>query len=102
MELNNHIKSEINKNKQETIEEAVKRLCVFNISKSQDEIRSVFFRLGAEWQQERSYSEEDMNQFAFQCVASFLSNNENKVEMSLVEIILDRNIKKFEQFKNKL
>ena len=51
--------------------------------------------------QQKGYSEEDMKQFAFQCVANFLSNNDNKVEMSLVEVITDRNNKKFEQFKNK-
>jgi hypothetical protein len=51
--------------------------------------------------QQQGYSEEDMKQFAFQCVANFLSNNDNKVEMSLVEVITDRNNKKFEQFKNK-
>jgi hypothetical protein len=47
------------------------------------------------------YSEEDMKQFAFDCVANFLSNNDNKVEMELVEVIIDRNNKKFEQFKKK-
>jgi hypothetical protein len=49
--------------------------------------------------QKQGYSEEDMKQFAFECVANFLSNNDNKVEMSLVEVITDRNNKKFEQFK---
>lgn len=49
----------------------------------------------------RMYSEENMKQFAFDCVANFLSNNDNKVEMELVEVIIDRNNKKFEQFKKK-
>jgi hypothetical protein len=58
-------------------------------------------RLGAKWQQERMYSEEDMKQFAWECVANFLSNNDNEVEMALVEVIIDRNSKQFEQFKKK-
>lgn len=51
--------------------------------------------------EQQGYSEEDMKQFAFVCVANFLSNNNNKVEMSLVEVITDRNDEKFEQFKKK-
>jgi hypothetical protein len=51
--------------------------------------------------EERSYSEEDMKQFAWECVANFLSNSDNKVEMALVEVIMDRNSKQFEQFKKK-
>ena len=51
--------------------------------------------------EEKSYSEEDMKQFAWDCVANFLSNNDNKVEMALVEVIMDRNSKQFEQFKKK-
>jgi hypothetical protein len=49
----------------------------------------------------RMYSEEEVKQFAFECVTNFLSNSENKVEIGLVDVILDRNNKKFEQFKNK-
>jgi len=56
---------------------------------------------GAKWQAERMYSEEDMKQFAWECVANFLSNNVNEVEMALVEVIIDRNSKQFEQFKKK-
>jgi len=54
-----------------------------------------------EHQQERTYSEEDMKQFAWECVANFLSNNVNEVERALVEVIIDRNSKQFEQFKKK-
>jgi hypothetical protein len=58
----------------------------------------------AKWQQEQDknkYSEEDMKQFAWECVANFLSNNDNKVEIALTEVIIDRNNKQFEQFKKK-
>ena len=79
----------------ETIEEAAKRLCNFSLSE-----RVGFYKC-FDWQQERSYSEEDMKQFAYNCVAGFLSNEESKLEMELVGIIMDRNNKKFEQFKNK-
>jgi hypothetical protein len=51
--------------------------------------------------QERMYSEEDMKQFAFECVANFLSNNDNKVEIKLVDVIIDRLNPQFEQFKKK-
>lgn len=47
------------------------------------------------------YSEEDMKQFAGQCVANFLSNRDNQIEMSLVEVIIDRNNLEFEKFKKK-
>lgn len=65
----------------------------------QEELENRF----AEWwgNQQKGYSEEDMKQYAFQCVANFLSNNDNKVEIELVEIIIDRNKNVFEQFKNK-
>jgi hypothetical protein len=56
---------------------------------------------GVKWQQERSYSEEDLKQFAWQCVANFLSNKNNAVEQNLVEVIMDRNNLEFEQFKKK-
>jgi hypothetical protein len=57
--------------------------------------------LFAKWQQERMYSEDDMKQFAFECVANFLSNDDNKVEIKLVDVIIDRLNNKFEQFKKK-
>jgi hypothetical protein len=66
------------------------------------------FREGYEesnkWQTEQDknkYSEKDMKQFAFECVANFLSNNDNQVEIKLVDVIIDRLNNQFEQFKNK-
>jgi hypothetical protein len=52
-------------------------------------------------EKDQIYSEEDMKQFAWECVSNFLSNNVNEVEIALVEVIIDRNNKKFEQFKKK-
>jgi hypothetical protein len=52
-------------------------------------------------QDKKMYSEEDMKQFAWECVANFLSNNDNKIEIALTEVIIDRNNKQFEQIKNK-
>jgi translation initiation factor 2 beta subunit (eIF-2beta)/eIF-5 len=49
--------------------------------------------------QERMYSEKDMKQYAWQCVANFLSNSKNEVEQNLVEVIIDRNNDVFNQFK---
>ena len=60
------------------------------------------FKDGAKWQQERMYTEEDMKQFAFECVANFLSNDDNMVEIKLVEVVIDRVNTKFEKFKNLL
>jgi hypothetical protein len=37
----------------ETLEEAIKRMCIFKVSNINDEIRTVNFELGAKWQQER-------------------------------------------------
>jgi hypothetical protein len=54
-----------------------------------------------EGKQERMYSGEDMKQFAFECVANFLSNDDNKVEIKLVDVVIDRVNTKFEQFKKK-
>jgi len=54
-----------------------------------------------EGKQERVYSGEDMKQFAFECVANFLSNDDNKVEIKLVDVVIDRVNTKFEQFKKK-
>ena len=67
---------------------------------SVDEVYRVFCEVIKE-QNNNKYSEEDMKQYAFQCVANFLSNNDNKVEIELAEIIIDRNKNVFEQFKNK-
>jgi hypothetical protein len=54
-----------------------------------------------ELKQERMYTKEDMNQFAFECVTNFLSNDDNKVEIKLIEVIINRNNLIFEKFKNK-
>ena len=81
--------------KQETLEEVAANLADPNLCKTDNWIA------GAKWQQERSYSEEDMKQFAFECVGKFLSNDDNKVEIKLVDVIIDRLNKHFEQFKKK-
>jgi hypothetical protein len=47
----------------------------------------------------RLYTEEQMKQYAFECVANFLSNNANSIEQKLVEVIIDRNNEQFEVFK---
>jgi hypothetical protein len=83
--------------KQETLQEAAE-----NYIKGDDLTtfsQRAFFIAGAKWMQERMYNGDDMKQFAFQCVANFLSNNENKVEMNLVDVIIDRLNNEFEQFK---
>lgn len=52
-------------------------------------------------QNEKLYSEKDIKQFAFECVAKFLSNDANEIEMALLEVIMGRNDKQFKQFKKK-
>jgi len=59
------------------------------------------FKFGANYLAERMYSEEDMKQFAWKCVANFLSNKNNEIEQELVEVIMGRNNLEFEQFKKK-
>jgi hypothetical protein len=93
-------------NKQETPEEAADRANGYNVyaKETKAPIFKEGFTTGAKWQQEQNknkYSEEDMKQFAWECVANFLSNSVNQVEMALVEVIIDRNSKQFEQFKKK-
>ena len=88
----------------ETLEEAAEKVYPNDGFKDEiwADIGEVFrekFIEGAKWQQERMYSEEDMKQFAWECVANFLSNNVNEVEVALVEVIIDRNSKQFEKFK---
>jgi hypothetical protein len=85
--------------KQETLEEFIENGGY--PTGSTQEIWEQGVREGAKWQQERMYSKEDMKQFAWECVANFLSNNVNEVEMALVEVIIDRNGKQFEKFKKK-
>ena len=88
--------------KQETLEKAAKDYSSkITDAWGIDEACNVAFKEVAKWQQERSYSEEDLKQFAFECVANFLSNNKNKIEVQLADVIIDRNNQQFEQFKNK-
>ena len=94
--------------KQETLEEAAERIYGTDMDSYRGGIvRDQNFDLkrgfvkGAKWQMERMYSEEDMKQFAFECVGKFLSNDDNKVEIKLVDVIIDRLNKHFEQFKKK-
>jgi hypothetical protein len=96
----------INKPKQETLEEFINEeledVFFTNISKRKEAERLI--ELGAKWQQEQNknkYNEKDMKQFAFECVANFLSNNDNQVEIKLVDVIIDRLNNQFEQFKKK-
>jgi hypothetical protein len=91
---------------QETLEEAAERMakehCSIRVNPNTTEFQiQQFIIKGAKWQAERMYSEKDMKQFAWECVANFLSNRDNKVEMELVEVIINRNSKQFEQFKKK-
>jgi hypothetical protein len=88
-------------NKQETLEEAKERILNSNYMNLND---ADIFEMGAKWQQEQDknkFSEEDMKQFAFECVGNFLSNNNNMIERQLIDVIIDRNNNQFEQFKNK-
>ena len=85
------------KPKQETLEEIVRE---YYPDENQC-IKRIAFRRGYTECKEKMYSEEDMKQFAWECVANFLSNNVNEVEMALVEVIIDRNSKQFEKFKKK-
>ncbi len=84
----------------ETLEEAAENYSKITLNKSglMSDKQVNGFIAGYKLAQERMYSEEDMKQFAWECVANFLSNRNNKVEMALVEVIMDRNSKQFEQF----
>jgi hypothetical protein len=94
IDMKNHEDSLWEDEPKETLEEASKRLCL------NTKERVGFYKCYS-WQQERGYSEEDMIQFACECVTNFLSNNNNEIEMSLAEVIINRNNKQFEQFKKK-
>jgi hypothetical protein len=50
---------------------------------------------------QQMYSEKDMKQYAWECVAFFLSDTENKVEQKLLEVIIDRNNNQFKKFRKK-
>jgi hypothetical protein len=89
-------------NKQETLEEAAAKHFNNEIFVEGVTIQYALqeaFTIGAEWQAKRMYSEEDMKQFAFECVAVFLSNSDNKIKIKLVNGIVNEVNNKFEQFK---
>jgi len=87
--------------KQETLEEAAKRIYGSDASK---DVEYYAFILGAKWQKERMYSEEDMIEFA-EFVATYPDKNKNingqilhaksKYDGS------ERTVDLLEQFKNK-
>ena len=90
-------------NKQESLEEFIKEYLqdVFFTNISERSKAENLIRLSAKWQQDQSYNEADMKQFAFECVAKFVSNDDNKLEIKLVDVIVDRLDNHFGQFKNK-
>jgi hypothetical protein len=80
--------------KQETLEEAIKRMCVFKVSNINDEIRTVNFELGAKWQQERMYSEEEVQIKLYECLGHFAQKHNIIINGNEID-------KWFEQFKKK-
>ena len=60
------------------------------------EIEQLFY----ECQQERSYSEEDMKDYALKCISNYLFG-EDFISYNLRIPIVENNDKQFEQFKNK-
>jgi hypothetical protein len=85
--------------KEETLDEGAEKYAEGKSSNStfrNTHIRD--FKAGADWQSKTMYNEVDMKQFAFECVANFLSNNDNEVEMELVDVITNRIDIGFEQF----
>ena len=54
--------------KKETLEEAISRIKLEN----EHYIDEVAFELGAKWQQERMYSEEELKSYGEFCVSTFL------------------------------
>jgi hypothetical protein len=61
-----------NNMKQETLEEAAERM--YGNDEDGYYVQKRAFELGAQWQQERSYSEEDMQEYAEFCVQCFIKN----------------------------
>jgi hypothetical protein len=86
--------------KQKTLEKLAKEYYP-DESKLMEMMERIAFKRGYTECKEKMYSEEDMKQFAFECVGKFLSNDDNKVEIKLVDVIIDRLNKHFEQFKKK-
>ena len=90
--------------KETTLEEVLgSTMCQFSVVENKLAIlyRNQVKIYDALTKEQQSYSEEDVKQFAFECVANFLSNDDNKVEIKLVDVIIDRLNNKFEQFKKK-
>ena len=90
--------------KKETLEQVAERLSELQEGTYTPQHKITYkhgFEDGAKWHAERSYSEEEVKQFTFECVANFLSNDDNKVEIKLVDVIIDRLNNRFEQFKKK-
>ena len=77
--------------KKETLEEAAERLTYHDTLSWENTLAMESFKLGAKWQQERMYNEEDMIEFS---KFMLLGNHEYK---SYQEIFNEW----FEQFKNK-
>ena len=51
--------------------------------------------------EETMYNEIEMKQFAFECIANFMSNDDNLIEIKLLDVIINRNNAQFEKFKTK-
>ena len=81
----------------QTLEERVKELAPGH---SLENTLIAFANVGAEWQAEKMYSEEDMKQFAFECAAVLLSGSDDKVKVKLVDGIAHEVNIRFKQFKN--
>ncbi len=96
---NKPFRSIVKKPKQETLEEAFKNTYLGEkISFNSDIGKS--FEIGANWQAERMYSEEDMKDYALKCVKTSVFNGDF-ISDNLKEHIVQNNNKQFEEFKNK-
>ena len=82
-------------NKQETLEEVAEKYVEINVAKNAAKLMyKEHFIAGAKWQQERSYSEEDMKSFADWCRNGLLN-----IEYSVDK--LDEHLENWENFKKK-
>jgi len=88
------------KPKQETLEEAFEKNAEYLDDFENKNTYEYGFRDGAKWQQERSYSEEDMKQFALKCVITY-TFNKNFISDNFRIPIERNNNNQFEQFKKK-
>ena len=78
------------KNKQETLEEAAERLAYDSTEENKGFPKIKAFKDGAKWQQERSYSEEEVYSIIRMCLGM---KESGKTDIEIME--------QFEQFKNK-